>query len=63
MKIHSDSFAQGQPIPVEVTETLIPPTFPVKVLNSRLKAISFAPSKCFAIISVRLGSFFKYFAE
>ena len=47
---------EGQPMPVEVHETLIPSTVPVHVRYSRLKATSFASSKNEAIFGTRPGS-------
>ena len=47
---------EGQPMPVEVHETLMPSTVPVKVRYSRLKATSWASSKKEAIFGTRPGS-------
>ncbi|CAB4668249.1 unannotated protein [freshwater metagenome] len=48
--------ADGQPIPVEVTDTFSPSRYPVYVTYSRLDATNFASSKRAAIGSQRPGS-------
>src|SRR4029077_8864126 len=46
----------GPPMPVDIADTVVPPSVPVKVRYSRLNATSRASSRYFAINGVRNGS-------